>query len=125
MNMVRSIIRNSSLPKLLWMYVLKTTIYLLNRGLSKAVSKILFELWTGKKSNLHLHIRGCLAKAKIYNSHERKLDYRMISGYFIGFPKKSKGYRFYYLNHNPIIVETGTTRFIKIVKSVGVMNDTI
>ena len=88
--------------------------YLLNRVPSKAVSKTPFELWTGRKPSLrHLHIWGCLSEVRIYNPHERKLDFWTISGFFIGYPEKSKGYRFYYPNHSPRIVETGNARFIE------------
>jgi len=41
------------------------------------------------------------------------LDARTISGYFIGYPEKSKGYMFYCFNHSMRIVETGNTRFIE------------
>ncbi|XP_075091938.1 uncharacterized protein LOC142172071 [Nicotiana tabacum] len=44
MDMVRSMMSNSSLPKSLWMYALKTDVYLLNRVPSKAVPKPPFEL---------------------------------------------------------------------------------
>ena len=48
-----------------------------------------------------------------YNPHEKKLDFKTISGYFIGYPMKSKGYRFYCPNHSTKIVETGNARFIE------------
>jgi len=41
------------------------------------------------------------------------LDARTISGYFIGYPTKSKGYMFYYPTHSTRIVETGNVRFIE------------
>jgi hypothetical protein len=41
------------------------------------------------------------------------LDFRTISGYFIGYPEKSKGFRFYFPNHSTRIVETGNARFIE------------
>ena len=86
------------------MYTLKTTMYLLNRFSSKAC----------RKPNLrHLHVWGCLAEVRIYNPHEKKLDSRTTSDFFIGYPKKSRGYRFYYLNHNTRIVEIGNARFIE------------
>ena len=44
MDMVRSMISDSSLPKSLWIYALKIAMYLLNRLPSKAVSKTPFEL---------------------------------------------------------------------------------
>ena len=100
MDMVRSMLSNSSLPVSLWMYALKTTMYLLNMVSSKAVEKTLFELWTGRKPSLrHLYIWGCQAEIRIYNPQEKKLDTRTISGYFIGYPEKSKRYMFYCPNH--------------------------
>ena len=44
MDMVRSMLSNSTLPLSLWMYTLKTAVYLLNRVPSKAVPKTPFEL---------------------------------------------------------------------------------
>lgn len=41
------------------------------------------------------------------------MDPRTISGYFIGYLEKSKGYRFYCPNHTTRIIETGNTRFIE------------
>lgn len=113
MDMVRSMLSNSSLPISLWMEALKITIYLLNRVPSKAVPKTPFELWTGRKPSLrHLHVWGCPAEARIYNPHEKKLDFKTISGYFIGYPTKSKGYRFYRPTHSAKIVETDNARFL-------------
>ena len=45
MDMVRSMLSNSKLSLSLWMYALKTVVYLLNRVPSKVVSKTPFELW--------------------------------------------------------------------------------
>ena len=114
MDMVRSMMSNSSLPKSLWMHALKTAAYLLNRVPTKAVQKTPFELWTGRKPSLrHLHVWGCPAEARVYNPQEKKLDSRTVSGYFIGYPEKSKGYRFYCPNHSPKIIETGNAKFLE------------
>jgi hypothetical protein len=114
MEMVRSMLSNSSVPFSLWMEALKTAVYLLNRVPSKAVQKTPFELWTGRKPSLrHFHIWGCPAEARIYNPYEKKLDSRTVSGYFIAYPEKSKGYRFYCPNHSTRIVETGNARFLE------------
>ena len=57
MNMVRSMMSNFSLPKFLWMYALKTVMYLLNMVPSETVPKTPFELWTNRKPNLrHIHV---------------------------------------------------------------------
>ena len=124
MDMVRSMMSNSSLPKSLWMYALKTTVYLLNRFPSKAIQKTLFKLWIGRKPSLrHLYIWGYPAKVRIYNPHERKIDSRTVSGYFIGYPEKSKGYIFYYPKYSPRIVKIENARFIEKSDIVGVMNN--
>ena len=113
MDMVRSMMSNSSLPISLWMHALKTAMYLLNGVPSKVVPKTPFELWTGRKPSLrHLHVWGCPAEVKIYNPHEKKLESRTTSGFFIGYPEKSKGYRFYCPSHSTRIVETGNARLI-------------
>jgi hypothetical protein len=48
----------------------------------------------------------------IYNPHENKLESRTISGYFIGYPERSKGYMFIVLIISTRIVESGDARFI-------------
>ena len=60
MDMGRSMLNNSSLPKSLWMHALNTAVYLLNRVPSKVFPKTPFELWMGRKHSLrHLHVWGC------------------------------------------------------------------
>jgi len=60
MDMVRSMLINSNLPISLWMYALKTTMYLSNRVPSKAAPKTPFELWTNMIPSIrHLHVWGC------------------------------------------------------------------
>ncbi|KAL0541282.1 hypothetical protein IC582_021324 [Cucumis melo] len=66
-----------------------------------------------KSSLRHLHVWGCQAEVRMYNPHEKKLDSRTTSGFFIGYLEKSKGYRFYCPNHSTRIVETGNVRFIE------------
>nr|WDD38954.1 receptor-like protein kinase transcript variant 2 [Fagopyrum tataricum] len=113
-NMVRSMLSNCSLPLSLWIHALKTAKYLLNRVPIKAVPKTPYELWTGRKPSLrHLRIWGCPAEVRVYNPHEKKLDPRTVSGFFIGYPDKSKGYKFYCPNHSAGIIETGNARFIE------------
>ncbi|CAA7037024.1 unnamed protein product [Microthlaspi erraticum] len=94
------------------MDALRIAVYILNMVPSKAVPKTPFELWKGWKPSLkYLQIWGCPAEARIYNPHEKKLDSKTISGFFIGYPEKSKGFRIYCPNHSTRIVETGNARF--------------
>ena len=51
-DMVRSMLSNSNLPKFLWIDALKTTVYILNRVPTKAVPKTPFELWKNWKPSL-------------------------------------------------------------------------
>ena len=61
MDMVKSMMSNFSLPKSLWIYAIKTSMYLLNMVPIKVAPKTPFELWTNKKPSLkHLHVWGCL-----------------------------------------------------------------
>ena len=86
MDMVRSMLSNLSSHVSLWMYALKTAMYLLNRVPSKAIQKTPFEMWTSRKPSLrHLHVWGCQVEIRTYNPQEKKLDARTISGYFIGY----------------------------------------
>ncbi|CAH9087614.1 unnamed protein product, partial [Cuscuta europaea] len=117
--MVRSMISHSILPESLWGEALKTAAYILNRVPTKATTKTPYELWTGKKPSLkHFHIWGCPAEAKPYRPHEKKLEPKTVSSYFIGYSERSRGYKFY----NPEdknIFETGTAIFFEDVEFGG------
>jgi len=52
MDMVRSMLSKSTVHVSLWMYFLKSAMYLLNNVPSKAFQKTPFELWTGRKPSL-------------------------------------------------------------------------
>ncbi|KAL6328200.1 hypothetical protein AAG906_034343 [Vitis piasezkii] len=105
-DMVRSMMSNSTLPEFLWGEALKT-IHILNRVPSKVVPKTPYELWVGRKPTLnYLHVWGCPIEAKIFNPQIKKLDSKTISCNFIGYPEISKGFRFYCHGQGPKIVET-------------------
>ncbi|XP_043705429.1 probable pectate lyase 5 [Telopea speciosissima] len=55
----------------------------------------------------------CKAEARLYNPHERVLDSRTVSCFFMGYPERSKGYRFYCLSSINKIVETNHAKFIE------------
>ena len=112
--MVRSMLNYSTVPLSLWIHALKSIVYVLNRVLGNVVPKTPYELWTGRKPNLsHLHVWDCPTEVKVYNPHEKKLNARTISGFFIGYPENSKGYRFYCSNHSTRIIEFGNYQFIE------------
>jgi hypothetical protein len=75
---------------------LKTVVYILNRVSSKSVSKISYELLTGRNTALnYLHVRDCPAEAKLFNPSIGKLDPKTMNCHFIGDLDKSKGFHFY------------------------------
>ncbi|RDX82351.1 hypothetical protein CR513_36873, partial [Mucuna pruriens] len=102
-----------SMNESLWGEALKIAVHILNRVPTKAVNKTPYELWTGKKPSInHFHIWGCPAEARPYRPHERKLDSRIVSCYFVGYVERSRGYKFY----NPTsrsFFETGNARILE------------
>ena len=101
MDMVRSMISYSTLPINLWMEALKTAIHILNRVPSKSVPKTPYKLWIRREPSLnHLCVWGCPAEAKVFNPNIGKLNSKTVSYHFIGYPDKSKGYRFYCLDRH-------------------------
>jgi hypothetical protein len=46
------------------------------------------------------------AEAKVFNPNIRKLDSKIVSCHFIGYPEKSKDFRFYYPDRHTKFVET-------------------
>ncbi|RVW63324.1 Retrovirus-related Pol polyprotein from transposon TNT 1-94 [Vitis vinifera] len=59
-----------------------------------------------------MRVWGCSSEVRIYNPQEKKLDPRTISGYFIGYAEKSKGY-FYCPSHSTRIVESRNAKFLE------------
>jgi hypothetical protein len=114
MDMVRNMLSYSSLLISLWMEDLKTTIHILNRVPSKSVPKTPYELWIGRKTTMnYLHVWGYPAEAKLFNLSIRKLDPKTVSYHFIGYPDKSKGFRFYYPDRYTKIVEMRHVVFLE------------
>jgi len=114
MDMVKSMLANTNLPQSLWTEALKTAVHILNRVPSKAIPKTPYEIWTGRKPSLrYMKIWGCPAEAKLYNPQQRKLDMKTISCFFIGYPERSKGFRFYCPSHSTRIVETRHAEFLE------------
>ncbi|KAI5339875.1 hypothetical protein L3X38_019148 [Prunus dulcis] len=115
-DMIRSMMSCTNLPIFLWGEALKTANYILNRTPTKSINRIPYEVWNGRKPSIkHLRVWGCKAEAKPYNPVEKKLDPKTISGYFVGYPERTKGYRFYCPKH--------TTRFIETLRAVFIETD--
>ncbi|WRX07880.1 Reverse transcriptase [Theobroma cacao] len=73
-----------------------------------------FELCKGWKSSLrHLHIWSCPTQVRVYNPQEKKLNPRTMSGYFIGYAEKFKGYKFYCPNYTSRFIESRNAKFLE------------
>ena len=118
-DLMRSMVSHSTLLESLRSEALKTAVYILNRVPTKVVAKTPYELWVKKKPNIkHLHLWGCPAEARPYKSNEKKLYSMTISCYFVGYFKRSRGFKFY----NPTIrsfFETSNARFLEEVEFKG------
>ncbi|GJV42199.1 retrotransposon protein, putative, ty1-copia subclass [Tanacetum coccineum] len=76
---------------------------ILNMVLTKKVERTPYEIWHGKAPKLsYLRVWGCEALVK--RDTPDKLDPRSIKCIFVGYPKETMGYYFYYPLENKIFV---------------------
>nr|GFB68247.1 hypothetical protein [Tanacetum cinerariifolium] len=104
--MVRSMMSQTTLPKSFWDYALETAARILNMVPTKKVEKTPYEVWHGKVPKLsYLKVWGCeaLVKQDTLTKHD-KLEPRAIKCIFVGYPKETMGYSFYYPLENKVIV---------------------
>jgi hypothetical protein len=93
---------------------IKTATHVINCVPSKSVPKTPYELHTARKSNInYFHVWDYPVEAKIFNPQIGKLDPKIISYHFIGYPDKSKGYHFYCPNHTMKFMDTKHTVFLE------------
>jgi hypothetical protein len=82
------------------MEALKTAAHVLNLAPTKAAPCTPYEMWMIKKPSLnYLRVWGCPAEARVFNPQLKKLDPKTVSCFFVGYPHKGKGYRFYCPGH--------------------------
>jgi transposase InsO family protein len=111
LDMVRSMMSFASLPTFLWGYALQTSIYILNRIPSKSVEKTPYELWLGKVPTFsHIRTWGCPAYVKKMLTD--KLESKGEKGYFVGYPKETRGY-YFYLPERQTVVVSRQARFLE------------
>nr|GEW25942.1 retrotransposon protein, putative, Ty1-copia subclass [Tanacetum cinerariifolium] len=106
LDMVRSMMSQTTLPKSFWDYALKTAARILNMVPTKKVEKTPYEVWHGQAPKLsYLKVWGCeaLVKRDTLTKHD-KLEPRSIKCIFIGYPKETIGYSFCYPLENKVLV---------------------
>nr|GEY20098.1 hypothetical protein [Tanacetum cinerariifolium] len=106
LDMVRSMMRQTTLPKSFLNYALETDARILNMVPTKKVEKTPYEVWHGQAPKLsYFKVWGCgvLVKRDTLTKPD-KLEPRSIKCIFIGYPKKTLGYSFYYPPENKVLV---------------------
>jgi hypothetical protein len=102
LDMVRSMMSKAELSRSFWRFTLETATFMLNCVSSKSVEKTPYELWFGRISNVSfIKIWGCEAYVKQLISN--KLSPRSDKCIFVGYPKETKRYYFYYKSENNIV----------------------
>ncbi|GJT70761.1 retrotransposon protein, putative, ty1-copia subclass [Tanacetum coccineum] len=106
LDMVRSMTSQTTLPKSFWDYALESAASILNMVPTKKVDKIPYEVWHGQALKLsYLKVWGCEALVKRDTlTKPEKLEPRSIKCIFIGYPKETIGYSFYYPPENKVFV---------------------
>ncbi|GJX46909.1 retrotransposon protein, putative, ty1-copia subclass, partial [Tanacetum coccineum] len=106
LDIVRSMMSQTTLPKSFWGYALETAARILNMVPTKKVEKTPYEVWHGQAPKLsYLKVWGCEALVKRDTlTKPGKLEPRSIKCIFIGYPKETMGYSFYYPPKNKVFV---------------------
>ncbi|GKA18971.1 retrotransposon protein, putative, ty1-copia subclass [Tanacetum coccineum] len=81
----------------------QSAVRILNMVPTKKVDKTPYEIWHGKVPNLsYLKVWGCEAYVK--RDSADKLQQRSVKCIFVGYPKETMGYYFYFPPENKVIV---------------------
>nr|GEW26166.1 retrotransposon protein, putative, Ty1-copia subclass [Tanacetum cinerariifolium] len=102
-DMVRSMMNLTTLSLSFWDYALESATRILNMVPTKKVDKTSYELWYGKVPNLsYLKVWG--REALVKRDTPDKPQHRSVKCIFIGYPKETMGYYFYFPPENKIVV---------------------
>ncbi|GJT40091.1 zinc finger, CCHC-type containing protein [Tanacetum coccineum] len=110
LDMFRSMMNLITLLKSFWGYALESAARILNMVPTKKVERTPYEIWHRKAPKLsYLRVWDCEALMK--QDAPEKLDPRSIKCIFVGYPKETMGYYFYYPPENKIFVARNTEFF--------------
>ncbi|GJR58954.1 retrotransposon protein, putative, ty1-copia subclass [Tanacetum coccineum] len=106
LDMVRSMMSQTTLPKSFWDYALESATRILNMVPTKKVNKTSYEIWQGQAPKLsYLKVWGCEALVKRDTlTKPDKLEPRSFKCIFVGYPKETMGYSFYNPSENKVFV---------------------
>lgn len=116
LNMVRSILTKSGVPKNFWPEAVNWSIHILNRSPTLAVKNMTpEEAWSGRKPTVdHFKIFGCIAYAHVPEQKRTKLDNKGEKCIFLGVSDQSKAYKLY----NPITKKIVISRDVIFVEKI-------
>ena len=115
MEMTRCLLIESKLPKTLWSYAFKTSVYIRNRCYNNRTKTTPFQMMTSKTPNLsNMYPFGTKCFAYVHGA--RKLDDRAIEGLFLGYDTSSPAYIIYY-------PETGKISKVRMAKFIDRVTD--
>ncbi|GKB15567.1 retrotransposon protein, putative, ty1-copia subclass [Tanacetum coccineum] len=99
-------LNQTTLPTSFWDYALESAARIINMVPTKKVEKTPYEVWHRKAPMLsYLNVWGCEALVKRDTlTKPKKLEPRSIKCIFVGYPKKTMGYSFYYPPENKVLV---------------------
>ncbi|GJX63530.1 retrovirus-related pol polyprotein from transposon TNT 1-94 [Tanacetum coccineum] len=106
LDMVHSMMSQTTLPKSFWDYAFASAARILNMVPTKKVENTPYEVWHGQAPKMsYLKVWGCKAIVKHDTlTKPDKLEPRSIKCIFIGYPKETIGYSFYYPPENKVLV---------------------
>lgn len=106
MNMVRSFLTSSSIPKVFWPEAVNWSIHVLNRCPTFSVrNKTPEEAWSGHKPTVdYFRVFGCVAYAHVPDEKRRKLDDKGEMCVFLGVSNQAKAYKLYNPSTKKIVV---------------------
>ncbi|GJY73221.1 retrotransposon protein, putative, ty1-copia subclass [Tanacetum coccineum] len=106
LDMVRSVMSQTTLLKSFWDYALESAARILNMVSTKKVDKTPYEVSHGQAHELsYLKVWGCEALVKRDTlTKPDKLEPRSIKYIFVGYLKETMGYSFYYPPENKVFV---------------------
>ena len=98
--MVRSMTSNATLPKSYWGHTLETAVLTFNMVPSKSVEKDFIRVMIRENPKYVLSLKFGVARFFVKRLTSDKLASKSDKCFFVGYPKETKGYYFYYQYEN-------------------------
>ncbi|CAL2257239.1 unnamed protein product [Prunus armeniaca] len=109
--MAKAMLHEKGIPYFLWAEAVHTTVYLLNRCPTKALSNMTpFEVYSGRKHGIaHMKVFGSLCYVHVPAELRHKLEPKSTKGVFVGYAICEKGYRVFDPIFNKLILSRDVT----------------